>query len=152
MSRRVNDPEQMSLLDWQAPEPVIAFDPRLIRSNSISGRLSRAISISLQECGRSRDEIAARMSDILERPVSLPMLNAYASAQREGHEISVTRFDALLSATGDRRLLEFLAEPHGWSVIERRYLPMIELAAVSERKKELTRKENGLRRQLGGRF
>jgi hypothetical protein len=37
-------------------------------------------------------------------------------------------------------------------VIESRFVPMIELAAVAERKKELTRLENGLRRQLGGRF
>ncbi|WP_240554602.1 hypothetical protein [Acetobacter cibinongensis] len=62
------------------------------------------------------------------------------------------RFNALIGATGDRRLVEFLAEGHGWTVIERRYLPMIELAAVAERKKELTRMEMGLRRQMGGRF
>jgi hypothetical protein len=37
----------------------------------------------------------------------------------------------------DARLLELLAAPQGWTVIERRYLPMIELAAVTERKKEL---------------
>lgn len=72
--------------------------------------------------------------------------------QREDHQISVPRFDALVGATRDRRLIDFIAEPRGWSVIESRFVPMIELAAVAERKKELTRLENGLRRQLGGRF
>ncbi|WP_308719224.1 hypothetical protein [Komagataeibacter xylinus] len=142
-----NAPEQLSLLDWVPPNPVVRFDPRLIRANQFTSRLSRAISVSLDTCGRSREQIAAAMSDLLEKPVSINMINAYASVQREGHQISVPRFDALLSVTRDRRLLEFMAEPLGWAVIERRYLPMIELAAVSEHKKELARRENALRRQ-----
>ncbi|MBM9400344.1 hypothetical protein JUN65_01890 [Gluconacetobacter azotocaptans] len=152
MSRRPV-PGQLSLLDWMPPEPVVQFDERLIRANSFSGRLSRAISISLESCEAPREAIAARMSAMLERPVSINMLNAYASVMREGHQISVPRFDALVHATGDRRLLEFLAAPQGWAVIDRRYLPMIELAAVSEQKKELARREGVLRRQAirGGR-
>lgn len=142
-----NAPEQLSLLDWVPPNPVVRFDPRLIRANHFTSRLSRAISVSLETCGRSREQIAAEMSAMLEKPVSINMLNAYASVQREGHQISVPRFDALVSATRDRRLLEFMAEPFGWAVIERRFLPAIELAAVSEHKKELTRRENALRRQ-----
>jgi hypothetical protein len=142
-----NAPEQLSLLDWVPPNPVVRFDPRLIQANLFTSRLSRAISVSLDTCGRSREQIALDMSALLERPVSINMLNAYASVQREGHQISVPRFNALISATRDRRLAEFLMEPFGWAVIERRYLPAIELAAVSEHKKELTRRENTLRRQ-----
>ena len=142
-----NAPEQLSLLDWVPPNPVVRFDPRLIRANQFTSRLSRAISVSLETCGRTREQIAEEMSAMLERPISINMLNAYASVQRAGHQISVPRFDALISATRDRRLLEFMAEPFGWAVIERRYLPAIELAAVSEHKKELTRRENALRRQ-----
>lgn len=151
MSRKSDD-RQLSLLDWVPPIVSTGYDPRLIRGNSLGFRLSRAISVTLDECGKSRPEVAERMSDILGRAVTVNMLNAYASGQREDHQISVPRFDALIGATGDRRLAEFLVEGHGWTVIERRYLPMIELAAVAERKKELTRMENGLRRRLGGRF
>lgn len=140
-------PGQLSLLDWVPLDPVVRFDDRLIRANSYSGRLSRAISISLQECGLTREEVVGRMSATLERPVSVPMLNAYCSVMRDGHQISVPRFDALVHAVADRRLVEFLAEPHGWAVIERRYLPMIELAAVSEQKKDLAQRERMLRRQ-----
>lgn len=151
MSRKSDD-RQLSLLDWVPPIVSTGYDPRLIRGNSLGFRLSRAISVTLDECGKSRPEVAERMSDILGRAVTVNMLNAYASGQREDHQISVPRFDALIGATEDRRLAEFLVEGHGWTVIERRYLPMIELAAVAERKKELTRMENGLRRRLGGRF
>lgn len=147
------DTRQLSLLDWTPPEPVAAFDPFLIRGNRFEDQLARAIAVSLDECTLSRAEVAERMSDILARPVSLNMLNAYASVQREGHQISVPRFDALVGATQDRRLVEFLVQPRGWTVIERRFLPMIELAAVQEQKQQLARMESGLRRQMvrGGR-
>ncbi|MEW9272951.1 phage regulatory CII family protein [Gluconobacter oxydans] len=145
--------EQFDLLAWSPPETVAAFDPQMIRANSYGGRLSRAISISLDGCGYSRAEIAARMSEHLGRRISLNILNAYASVARETHEISVSRFDALVSATGDRRLLEFVAADHGFSVIDRRYLPMIELAAVQEHRRDLAKKERAIRGAVrGGRW
>ncbi|KXV00257.1 hypothetical protein AD929_11490 [Gluconobacter potus] len=145
--------EQFDLLAWAPPETVAAFNPQLIRANSYGGRLSRAISVSLDGCGYSRAEIAARMSEHLGRKISLNILNAYASVARETHEISVSRFDALVSATGDRRLLEFVAADHGFSVIDRRYLPMIELAAVQEHRRDLARKERAIRGAVrGGRW
>lgn len=148
------DERQLSLLDWTPPEPVAAFDPFLIRGNRVEDQLARAIAVALEDCHLSRPEVAERMSDILGRPVSVNMLNAYASVQRDGHHISVPRFDALVGATQDRRLVQFLVQPRGWAVIEQRFLPMIELAAVRERKQELARMEHGLRRQVlrGGRF
>ena len=151
MSRKSDD-RQLSLLDWVPPIVSAGYDPRLIRGNSFGFRLSRAISVTLDECGKARSEVAERMSDILERPVSINMLNAYASGPREDHQISVPRFDALIGATQDRRLLELLAEPRGWTVVDRSLLPLIDLAAVAEHKKQLSRLESGLRRKLGGRF
>lgn len=152
MSRKTSDSRQLSLLDWEPPVIVTGYDPMLVRGNSFGFRLSRAISITLEECGRSRAEVADHMSDILGKRITINMINAYASGQREDHQISVPRFDALVGVTQDRRLLELIAEPRGWSVIESRFVPLIELAAVAERKKQLTRMENGLRRQMGGRF
>ncbi|MFH7812174.1 MULTISPECIES: hypothetical protein [Acetobacter] len=151
MSRKP-DIRQLSLLDWEPPVFVTGYDPMLVRGNTYEFSLCRAISVTLAECGRTRPEVASDMSDILGRPVTVNMLNAYASGQREDHQISVPRFNALIGATRDIRLVEFLAAPRGWAVIDRNYLPMIELAAVAEQKKKLTRMENGLRRQLGARF
>ena len=142
--------EQLDLLAWAPPETVLSFDPQLIRGNSYSSRLSRAISVSLDSCGYSRAEIAERMSQHMGRKISLNILNAYASVARDTHEISVSRFNSLICATGDRRLAEFVAADHGWSVIDRRYLPMIELAAVGEFKRELARKERAIRGAVRG--
>jgi len=150
MSRAIRAREQLSLLDWTPPEAVAAYDPRLIIGNSFSGRLARAISVTLESCGRSRDEVAGRMSAHFGRTISVNVLNAYASPMRESHDISVPRFDGLLAATGDRRLLEFIAEPHGLAVIDRRFLPMIELAAMTEHRRELEGRERALRRQVRG--
>lgn len=140
-------PRQPDLLDWVPPQPVEGFKPADVRAASIAGSLARAVGVALAACGRTRVEVAERMTAFLGKPVSVHMLNAYASQGREDHVVSTDRFMALLHATGDRRLLELLAEPHGWAVIPRRYLPLIELATVREREDELRRHADSLRRQ-----
>lgn len=138
---------QPDLLDWTPPAPVAAFAPEQVRGATLEARIARAVSVALQESKLTRDEIAARMSAWLGEKVSLNMLNAYASVARGDHSIGLSRFLALVQATGDRRLLELLAEMFGWAVIERRHLPLIEMAAVQERLDELHRTKDALRRQ-----
>jgi len=150
MTRTIHTRAQLDLLDWRTPETVVAFDPMLVRANSYAGRLSRAISISLDTCGRSRVEVAERMGAHLGGKMSLNILNAYASVARESHQVSVTRFDALIAATGDRRLLEFVAADHGWAVIERRHLPLIDMAILSEQEQILARRKRLLRASVRG--
>ena len=137
MPPRATHPDQMDLLAWQAPEVVRAFPPELVRGASFEARIARAVSVALTDCGTPRAEIADRMSGYLGQKVSLAMLNAYASAAREEHTISLPRFLALMHATGDQRLLELLAEPFGLAVVERKHLPLIEMALVSERITEM---------------
>jgi len=147
MPPRAAHPNQMDLLAWQAPEVVRSFAPELVRGGTFEARLSRAVSLALQDCGAPRAEIAERMSAFLGQKVSLAMLNAYASAAREEHTISLPRFLALMHATGDQRLLELLAEPFGLAVIERKHLPLIEMALVSERITELKGMHEAKRRE-----
>lgn len=141
-------PGQLDLLAWTAPEPVRRFDEHRIRAANIRDRLARAIAAALKDAdaaGVTREEIAQRMSDFLGERVSLNMLNGYASQAREDHTISVPRLMALLHATGDQRLLELLAEPMGWAVVQKKYLPLIELAAVREQADALTKRSRQLR-------
>lgn len=138
---------QPDLLSWEPPQAAMAFAERDVRGATLAARLSRAVSIALRDAGGNRRDIAARMSRFLGETVSVPMLDAYASAAREAHRISVPRLLALIHATGDRRLLEFLAEPMGWAVIERRYLPLIEVAAIREQEDELRRRRDTLTRR-----
>jgi hypothetical protein len=137
---------QPDLLDWQPPQPVARFPEEQVRAVSLPARISRAVAAALHDAEADRETIATRMSAFLGERVSPSMLDAYASQAREGHNISVTRFLALLHATRDRRLLELLAEPLGWAVIERRHLPLIEVAAIREREDELRRHREHLTR------
>lgn len=139
-------PGQPDLLDWEPPQTVARFPEEQVRAATWAGRVSRAVAAALVDSADDRETIAARMSSFLGERVSPAMLDAYASQAREGHRISVPRFAALLHATGDRRLLELLAEPMGWAVIERRHLPLIEVAAIREHEDELRRRREHLTR------
>ena len=141
-------PAQLDLLDWQPPEPAVRFPEEQVRAASFAARLSRAVSVALGDCGTPRDEIAARMSAYLGEVVSPAMLDAYASQARADHKISVPRFLALLHATKDRRLLELLAEPMGWSVIERHHLPAITKEAIREKREQMRQELRRLDRQM----
>lgn len=140
-------PRQPNLLDWEPPQAEIAFEEREVRGTTFAARISRAVSIALRESGKPRARIAAAMSAFLGDEVSTPMLDAYASVGRDQHNISVARYLALMHATGDRRLLELLAEPLGWAVIERRHLPLIKVAAIRDREDELRREREALMRR-----
>jgi hypothetical protein len=142
----VRHPGQPDLLDWQPPEAVTRFKEEQVRAASFAARVSRAVAVALADCDAEREAIAARMSTFLGERVSPAMLDAYASQAREDHKISVPRFLALLHATRDRRLLELLAEPMGWAVIERRHLPLIEVAAIRDHEDELRRRREFLMR------
>jgi hypothetical protein len=135
---------QLGLLEWTPPSPVARFDEDRVRASSVAERISRAVAAALKDSGEDREVIAARMSEFLGAKVSRHMLDSYASQAREDHAISIVRFVALLHATGDRRLLEVLAQMFDWAVVERRYLKMIDLAAMQEREDEMRRQRKNL--------
>lgn len=147
MQKRPHASDQLSLLEWEPPEPVTRFPDAQVRAATLAGKVAKGVSLALKDSEHPRGEIARRMSDFLGDEVSKFMLDAYASEARADHIINVVRFISLIHATGDRRLLEMIAEMFGWSVIERRYLPLIELAAVRDQEDRLRRQREALHRQ-----
>lgn len=150
MPPRAPHPGQLSLLEWEPPQPVVRFEPARVRAATLSGQIARAVSEALRDAaaaGTPREEIAARMSVITGERISKSMLDAYASQAREQHAISLPRFLALVQATADRRLLELLAEPMGWAVIERADLPLIELARLQAHADDVDRRIKAVRQQ-----
>lgn len=140
MTRRTRHPhpDQISLLDWTPSEPVKAFAPETIRAASLAARYSKGMSAAMKQCGQPRSRLADRMSDYLGEPIGENMLNAYASEARGDHIINIVRFTGLMEATGDQqRLLQMLAEPFGFVVIDRKYLPAIRYAQKMERRAEM---------------
>lgn len=141
---------QMTLLDWTPPAPVQRFAEERVRAQTLGQRISRAVGAALRDAddhGMDRDEIAQRMSEFLGERVSRTALDGYASQAREDRAITLVRFVALIHATRDQRLLEMLAEGMGWAVVERRFLTLIELAAVRDHADELLRRAKAIQRQ-----
>lgn len=149
MTRR-RDGDTLDLLSWKPPEQVQAFPAEKVRAANLRAALAKAVSLALKECEQDREEIAAAMGEYLGEPCPKSMLDAYASEAREEHVINVVRFLALMHATGDRRLLQLLAEPFGLAVIDARYLPAIEDALLDDKIAELTQRRQHARRKWKG--
>lgn len=145
MAKAKGDDKTIDLLSWQPPEPRVRFSEQKIRADSLSGRFSRAISLSLKESPHDREVIATRMSEYLGTEISTHMLNAYASEARTDHNISLHRYAALVHATEDWRLLSALVEIFPLSVIDQKYLSVIKLAQISEQKDLLKKQEAELK-------
>ncbi|MBN8999072.1 MAG: DNA transposition protein, partial [Rhizobiales bacterium] len=148
MTRRRPNRDQLDLLGWEPKSPTVAYAPERVRVASIAKTLSKAISETLKSCGRPRADVANLMSDYLDEAVSENILNAYASEARDEHIINLVRFVGLLHVTRDRRLLELIAAMFDWAVIERKHLPAIELAELTERRAEIDREVEFRRRLL----
>jgi hypothetical protein len=141
---------QMDLLSWQPPAPVARFEPDRVRAASLPAKITRLVAEVLREqkaAGRERDQVAEAMSAYLGEAVSLNVLNSYASEAREEHIINLPRFIALLAVTQDKRPLHELAALFGWAVIDRKFLPVIELAALREHQDDVKRRTDALRHQ-----
>lgn len=153
MSRRGRDNYTQDLLSWRPPEPVVKFAADQVRAASLDQRLCKAMKLALKEFGPDRATVAELMSEFLGEKISLAMLNAYVSAGRPTHVISVVRFAALVHVTKDRRLLELLAEMFGWSVVDERYADAIAEVELAEKKEEIERQLQlkRMKRRSGGR-
>jgi len=147
MAPRAPSLGQMDLLSWEPPRPVAAFTPEQVRAVSVGQRLSRAVAQTLRDTALTRAEIASAMGEYLGEAVPVSALDAYSSQAKEGYKIPACRLMALVHVTNDARLLQLLADDFGLVVIERRYLPLIELAAVREHEDEIHRRADTLRRQ-----
>lgn len=147
------DDKTLDLLAWEPPSTTVSFPEDQVRAASLRATVARAVSLSLKDCAKSREDVAAEISEYLGEPVGKNILDAYASEAREDHVINVVRFMALIHATGDVRLLQMLAEPFGLAVVEQRYLPAIEEAMTADAIEELSAKIEALskRQQLARR-
>jgi hypothetical protein len=91
--------------------------PRVPTQESDLAGLERAIAGAigrvLKDDSRSRGEIAGAMSSLLDEDISRFMLDAYASEAREGHNVSASRFLALIAVTRRFDVLDGVLERIG---------------------------------------
>lgn len=145
MAQIRGDRSTQDLLAWEPKEPEKRFDDDQIKAHSLAARIARSISTALEESAFDRATIAERMSVYLNAEVTVNMLNAYTSQAREDHNISALRFIALVYATQDWRLLQILSDPFPVSVVDNRYIDVIRMAQIREKKEQLEKQEKALK-------
>ncbi|MBK5962163.1 hypothetical protein CCR97_28815 [Rhodoplanes elegans] len=137
MPRR--DTSTLDLFRDYEPAPVVPrFAADEVKAWTPARRLSRAIAKTLDECGRSREEIAAAMTEHLGERVPKAMLDAYASPEKP-HAISAQRLAALVLVTGDVRPLNTLLNDAGLIVIEAKYEALLRREKARELREKLDR-------------
>ncbi len=127
--------------EYQPSTVVERFDGDEVKAWSLAGRLSKAIALTMEESGMTRDEIAAAMSDIAKSQISKATLDAYASQAKEQNQITAVRLAALVTATGDARALNVLLEEAGLIVIPRKYEALLKRERARELRALLEREE-----------
>ena len=132
---------------WEPPHVAVAYGAEVAGRGPLENRIARLIGQALRDArdeGRARKEVAARMAEVLGRPVSEAMLNKWSSEGSEDHRIPLDAFLALIHATGAVKLTGFVAGEFGLTVIEDQYADLIEAQLLEEQMAELEARRKAL--------
>lgn len=134
------DTKTLDIFGAFTPEPVVErFPAERVRAASLPALVARAVSETLKDCGLPRAKVAADMSAFLDERVTEAMLNAYASAARESHNIPAHRLIALALVANDARLLNAVLEDADFIVVSAKYEPLIRREMAREARDRLDR-------------
>lgn len=133
-------PDQADLFDVREAYPVLA--PReLTRALDFNRQLAMAMSLAIKHCPKSRELIAAEMTEILgyedDNRVTVAMVNAYTSVARETHTISLVRFKAFVRVTGATWLWAEILQDEGLTILEGAEAHLARAAALRKQGEEL---------------
>lgn len=112
--------DQVDLFDTRDAFPVRA-PSELLGARDFNRRVAMAMSQAIRECPKSREQIAEAMTLQLaydEGEVTVAMVNAYTSASRDTHTISLVRFLAFVRATGATWLWDIVLHDEGLEILE----------------------------------
>ena len=134
------------LLSWEPPKVAAGFEDGAVRGSRIGSQITQVVKLALD--GHDRAAIAERMSDELGYPVSLNMIEKYASEAAEAHKITLERFIALVEATGCIDALGFIAERFEQIVVPRKFQAIIRKHQIRELRERIDREEQAVDAEL----
>mgnify|MGYP001175526466 CR=1 FL=1 len=146
MAKARGDSLTGDLLAWEPPKVAAGFAEGAVRGTRIASQISQVVRVARE--GHDRAGIAERMSDELGYPVSLHMIEKYASEAAEAHKITLERFIALIEATGCVDALGFIAERFDHVVVPTKYRAVIRKHAFVELRKRMDREEQAVDAEL----
>lgn len=145
MARR--DTLTADLFAWEPPQVAAGYSEDVAGRGALDNRIARSISRALKDAkenGRTRAEIALRMSEFLGRTISEDMLNKWSSEASGQHRISLDAFIALVEATGAHELLGLVTNGFGFVAVPERYRDLIELHLIEEHEREIASRRQAL--------
>lgn len=151
--KRKQNPNQFDLF-YEPTYPVRAEEPT-IDAEQFQRDVARAIGRAMDASSDDRFEIAKRMAKALgQDDFSKAMLDAYASESKDTHTISLVRLIALIKATDQLWLMDFVASRVGGTVLFGEE-PMLaeaarldqEIKSLQSKKKKLTEKPIQMKRR-----
>jgi hypothetical protein len=129
---------------------VVTPAERLPGSLDLDFDLRSLLSDVIRQCSKKREQIAEEMSQLLDRAVSVPMLNAFTADSREGHRFPAAWVPAFCSVTGDIRLLQLIARSACLYVVDEKSINLIQFGEALLRKEQAEREMAELRERLSG--
>lgn len=145
MARR--DTITADLFAWEPPQVTAGYSEDVAGRGALDNRIARSIGRALKdakESGRTRAQVAMRMSEFLARPISEDTLNKWSSEASGQHRISLDAFIALIEATGAHELLGLVTNGFGFVAVPERYRDLIELHLIEEHEREIASRRQAL--------
>jgi hypothetical protein len=117
-------------------------------SLDLSAEIARRMAVALKSCPHDRIEVAARISRLTGRELSVHMLNAYCSEARDEYIPNLQVAIAFDTATEGFALLSLAAECRGASINVGDDILLAELGRIEVGKQALAQREQVLRQEI----
>ena len=147
--RREPEAAQGSLFDHAAELYPVRMPEAILRPIDLSLRIKTAMGRALKECPDSVAVIAARMSELTGREITVDALYAYTAPSKPEHDIGIVRFVAFVRATHASWLWNLLVEDDGLIVLQGREAFLAQLGLMQQEHDRLSDDIRKLKRELG---
>lgn len=115
MSKRFKDTKTLDLFEQVYP---VRRPPVISHTVDLSGKIKRLVSLILKESPKSREQLAAEMSEAMDCPsFSKAMLDNYSSEANELHQIPLYRFIVLVRVAKAGWAWDELLADEGYTVL-----------------------------------
>ena len=114
-------------------------------------RIAELASRAIRGAGKSRERIAAEMSDLTGESISVSMLNAYTASAKVKHRLPAEFTGAFCRATGDWSIIDLIARQAGGHLVGTAERAQLEVINLDEQMRELRRKKRELQALAQGR-
>ncbi len=142
MSKKFKDTQTLDLFEQVYP---VRRPPVISHTVDLSGKIKRLVSLILKESPKSREQLAAEMSEAMDCPsFSKAMLDNYSSEANELHQIPLYRFIVLVRVADAAWAWDELLKDEGFTVLFGDEALLAERGRVAQQIEELKKYQKEL--------